>query len=630
MLLSIIGAHQDTTDNKFKSLLECIKEAYWPARWLEDNKQRLTDRLPQWPRPLPSDEAITQVENRIRNLVTDIPSDKNKFYTAYEDGGATTPYEFPFTDHLFAYFVQRKYSIPYRDPSEKFEDLFRLQREDGFEKLSPKEYQEYNYSKNYGDFHHFLNVVLATARLIEFFSDIANFAYMFQDKAEADEYGSILRYNCFERSAYPEGTKRCLLLMIAAFYHDLGKTIVYPRHAMEGSVLIANHTTRPVFLINEIFTKTYNLSFDTEDLIFISNLVYYHDQFGTLGTGEAGYPRLVDLLHRMKRFAYRGPTIGTPANFTEMEKQLEKETILRSVFDLWILNLADMMVSIPSEYGNKLKLQDSLFNSKSSTERIKTTLATSHPRNHDFHVAISLANCLCEKHHSDDLSELESKALTYARRHAVERIFRLLRAVLIDFAPHYKKNPHCGAKAQELLDEMRAISNSDWHAIIGRSITFNADFSEFVHRFAWVGQLDYSFSFFQRLAERALQLYEETQRSDRSPNSTGDDSGHDFSRGRGRPLRTWIYSNETIDFPGGFLLKSHARFFAENFSAILVQILHHLLFREREFDRLINFEFRDASDRLTTEKIDRILSIEGPYRAKRAVELALEGIFFFK
>jgi hypothetical protein len=238
---------------------------------------------------------------------------------------------------------------------------------------------------------------------------------------------------------------------------------------------------------------------------------------------------------------------------------------------------------------------------------IEKILGHQSARIHDLRLTIALVDRLCKKHHSDDFSDLESDALGYARRHTVERIYRLIRAILVDHMPKYEsefKSP----RTKEFLHNITEINESEWHAIISRSITYASNFDEFVHRFAWVGQMDYSFLFFQKIAERAMKLY---------------DKGDSCQGG-------WFYRNNSKELGEEYLSAINAKNFSENFSSILIQIIHHLVFREKEFDRLINFEFRDAAERLTKEKIDRIISAEGPHRAKRATQLALEGIYFFK
>jgi len=622
MLLKLIGLYKNNDNaTQFDSLLKNIKEAFWPSIWLEKNKDRLADELPSSQTPLTSDEAIRTIEEHIKKIVTSIDSNENTFYTAYHKDDSISHHEFPFTEHFFGYFVQRKYSIPYRDPASNINHLFRLDREEEYEKnLHADEYQKYNYSKNYGDYNHFINVIIATARIIEYFSNPENLAKILK-RQTSNYYTSTLAYNKLAKitsnnntKGYKDNKKRIILLMLSAFYHDLGKTIVYPRHAMEGSILIANHTKRPVYLLDQITSKTYGFNFNDEDLIYVSNLVYYHDQYGTLGTGEAGYLRLVDLLYRLKRFAYR----DSPRGDTNKRKELERKIALQCIFDLWVLNLADTMVSIN---GNKFDLQENLFNEKESQKSIKNLLEKKGPRIHDLLVTFSLVDPLFTKHHSDDLSRVKSEALTYSRRHTIERIYRLIRAIIVDHATHYTNHKDLKnlSSVKKILSNICKIAESDWHAIIGRSIIFVSDFSEFVNRFAWVGQLDYSFSFFEKIARRALV-------------HVGNELDNNKNE-KTKPLMSysgWTYQSDHGDYSGRFIDTANAKTFAENFTTILVQILHHLLFREKEFDRLINFEFRDAADRLTNEKIDRIISIEGPYRAKHAVQLALEGIFFFK
>ena len=45
--------------------------------------------------------------------------------------------------------------------------------------------------------------------------------------------------------------------------------------------------------------------------------------------------------------------------------------------------------------------------------------------------------------------------------------------------------------------------------------------------------------------------------------------------------------------------------------------------------QLRNIEFEDASKRLTTEKIDKIIGMEGPYRARTSIESILQTIFVY-
>lgn len=621
MLLSVIGMYDK---DKSKRILQDIKEAYWPYQYITSNDGEIINKLPQWNTPQSSDKVIKETKDEVEKIIDGIVNN-NQFYSGYGDEFKISKFELPFEINLFKYFIQRKYDIPYRDPQDHFDDIFRLEREDKYEQNRHKlACQEYNYSRNYGDFNHFLNVVIATARLIEYFTNTEHFSII-SSRNEAPKYSEILVYKPREQWS-KEDSKRCFLLMLSAFYHDIGKTIVYPRHAMEGSTILTNHTTRPVYLFNKISTSIYGFDFNLEDFMLVSHLVCYHDQYGTLATGEAGYLRLVELLHPIKRYAYR-----TELNRSvEDQMKLEKERILKCIFDLWILNIADMMVSIPSDkFGKKFEFQNSLFDKDETEKRIEDLLKSQCSRTHDLYLTLSLVDQLCKNRHSDDLSGIESAALDYARRHAAERIFRLLRAILIDYIPHYKEKFKPDCIAIQLLDEIKDITESDWHAIICRSINSVSDFKEFIRRFAWVGQMDYSFSFFQKIAEGALQhVNREEEDYLQLENKLEVDTWKKIHHSVFRS--SWSYRSAYTDYPKNFLIPTDAKFFAENFSSILVQILHHLLFREKEFDRLINFEFSDAAERLTDEKIDRIISLEGPHRARRTIHLALEGIYFFK
>ncbi len=615
MLLSLIGSYD------LKGPLKSISESFWPLEYIKENRNNLSKFLPAWENAQSSDVAIQKLSEGIAKCVAEMTGRSenkandagelrrdirtNKFYVAYSARGENR-FRMPFSENMFRYFATRQYTIPYRDPIDNFDDIFRLfpLSSSGNDPLS-------NYSRNWRDHHHFLNVVVATSRLIEYFSDSNRISSLLSEGLSS--YAKILQYQISPSDGrkvaeWPD-RKRCFILMLAAYYHDIGKTIVYPRHAMEGSVLLSNHTTLPVYLINSICSKNYDFNFGVEDFMYLCHLVYYHDQYGTLGTGEAGYLRLVDLIHRTKRYAYRGrleqASEGIPSeHLTALHQAEERNRILRCLFDLWVLNIADMMVSIPSVgYGGKYDFQASLLDQGGTRNRIQLLLEAQAPRKHDLCVTFYLADGICKNRHADNLSNIESGALEYARRHAVLRISRLMNAILTDYINHYNEKFETGM-AIVTLQKISEIAESERHAIISRAITFESSFSEFVGRLAWVGQMDYSFGFFQRIAERALEQI-----------------CSEFAS-------VWKYK-QLESYAGDYIAETNARFFFENMSTIVVQVIHHLLFKEKEFDRLVNFEFRDAAERLTEEKIDRIIGLYGPHRARRSMQLALEGIYIF-
>ena len=74
---------------------------------------------------------------------------------------------------------------------------------------------------------------------------------------------------------------------------------------------------------------------------------------------------------------------------------------------------------------------------------------------------------------------------------------------------------------------------------------------------------------------------------------------------------------------------SYKLFEDDNFTSTVTQIISHILFRERSIDTLRNLEFKDVEERLTDEKIDAIISLEGPSRTKRTIDLILQTVFYW-
>ncbi|MFM7479345.1 MAG: hypothetical protein ACKO2T_27465, partial [Microcystis aeruginosa] len=68
---------------------------------------------------------------------------------------------------------------------------------------------------------------------------------------------------------------------------------------------------------------------------------------------------------------------------------------------------------------------------------------------------------------------------------------------------------------------------------------------------------------------------------------------------------------------------------ADNYVITVIQILGHLLFREQSLDNPRNVEFNDATKRLTENKINQILSFEGPSRARKSIDLILQTIYVY-
>ncbi len=593
-----------TDDDAFKEMVSSINTAYYP----DEDYKKMAGQLPGWEDLPDADIRLKEINDSLKKIIGNLcnHSDHSQgLYEVYDTKGnkLKNRLPLPYLGRFHRFFLDRKWTYPYLHPRREGENIFRLHPPDPLEieRSSGMDSASINYSKNCGDHIHFRNVVNAAARLIYYFSDKNNIASVI--KKPGKEYLSDTNsdFNSLsEQLSYKDGpNNRTFKLMLAAFYHDLGKTVDYHRHGMEGATILANNVMEAVFDLQHIVKAYGEKSFDRDDLLFISLLIFYHDQFGTLGTGEAGYLRLVDLIHRIRSFSVK----------TNLDDQ--KIQGRRSLFDLWVLNLADIMVSLDNRKFERQMEYESFSESQKAINRFLCQ-EKSRALQHDLRVALKLSDQHNIKHHEDDLTTLESSAMDYARRHVVERIKRLLRCLLVDRGEELQYLFGYSSDIYKIIEKIRGFPDSKWNSTISRSIYSEGDYTEFAKRFSWIGQLDYAFVFFNKIVERALFLVSE------GPNYTN-----------------WIIDNPKCDreyvkeYDDEFLARINAEFFLDNYTSTVMQILEHLLFREKEIDRMRNMEFWVAGQRLTNEKIDRIITIEGPFRTRRSVQLALESIFIW-
>jgi hypothetical protein len=613
MLFHLAGG---VADAEFLEMMHAIMNSLWPK--VQFQTKAHIHMLPAWENPPDADKRLQEIRQKLWEITCNISRDGD-LYTVYrcdptsKEIAVAEHRGLPFADRYHRYFLLRQWEYPHRDPRANWENLFRLLKDPTLlDQGAPNELTLFqNYSRNWGDYHHFLNVVAATARLIEYFGDERHtLATLRRRDADPPEAVELRQKRVAEQLSYHSHYPlRLFKLMLAAYYHDLGKTVENHRHGMEGASILANHTTEATAQLNQIFQNYASLSkhpttFDRDDLLQITHLVYYHDQFGMLATGEAGYARLVDLVHRIRR--------STVTHNLETQRGWSR----RCLFDLWVLNLADIMVSLD---GLKYVLQMDLWERESAQKRIHGFLAG--PKvdllRHDFCLALKLLESQNESRHGDDLAPMEQQAQEYAKRHAVERIRRLLLVLLVDVRSVYLKDLEFGPESPALaiLDKISEFSEAKWNSTLARCIYALGDYGEFVQRFCWIGQMDYAFGFFNKIARRALWLVNRE------------------ILGQAGLQTGWVYQPlEGYVGRGGrdqWRIEINADFFADNLASTLVQILHHILFKEREISRLRNLEFWVASQRLTDEKIDRIIALEGPFRTRSSVQLALESIFIW-
>ena len=461
-----------------------------------------------------------------------------------------------------------------------------------------------NASKNDGNYNHFVNVFSALARLVMYFANQHNLCHLFE-----------VREKEFSHLVFDETPSlRTFLLILAGFYHDIGKSVTDPRHAMEGAILLAYHTTSSRYDLHRI-AKSHRPDhrFEREDLMYVAGLVLYHDHFGTLATGEDGYMALVNVIDRFKRYSLKH----------DQDKERQLEWTRRYLFDLWLLNVADIMVSMERKWQE----QEEWLDEEKSKQWIGNFLTGEkggclvHDLKVTFHllegVQVKSHNTVHVKRHTDDLTRLFAAALDCAKRHAIERLQRLASNALI--APLAKIEADYRKKAtplspqeemhQAIVKRLSKLRDCDWQSIIIRNLQAVGDRSEFIDRLSWIGRMDYSLGFFQKLASVSLKkLAEELE---------------------GKTRTGWVRTDhDGIDDPD-YYHQAQAEFFADNFVASVVSILSYVLFREPSIDRLRNIEFSDASARLTDNKIEQLLALEGPFRTRRAVEAIMQTIYFY-
>lgn len=586
----------ENDDGKFKQLLDEIKTAFWPyEKFLnEDTLDSLTSKINKKSIPKGNNnEKILYDDDHHHNYISEIMrqialvGSRDKLYNAYKaDKGKKFP--IPFLEYYHQLFFKRKYGIsPSINLQSKafFKQILNLKKnKDG----------EGNYSQHSGNYDHFINVIVATARLINYFSE--------------SKCKEILNIDNIDIGFQENQVKRIFNLMLAAFYHDLGKTIVDRRHGMEGSIILLSHKSTAWRDIDAIWAYCTGDEefFEQEDLISIADMLLYHDVYGTLSTGESGYIKLVDYLDNAKSFSFN----------TENPSQLA----YWKLFDLWLLNIADIMVSMKEKYIPA----ENLFFKESAEKEIITFLSGKKGEllKHDLKLSIKIAESHFKSIHSSDTTNIESESMKQTRLHVEERIRRLVHASIEATITRYEKR----YKSKEmigLIDKLKTLIGEDNKLthIIKVAIKTTGDFQEFIKRASMVGHMDYSLGFFSKIIERAFDQVNLEISSEES------DGRKDVKQS---VVTKWIRAKDGDAIQEGpFLDKINATFFMENYVSLVIRILNHILFRERSFDTFRNLEFSDANERLNDDKIDCLIGLEGPNRSQRATELILKTIFYW-
>lgn len=145
--------------------------------------------------------------------------------------------------------------------------------------------------------------------------------------------------------------------------------------------------------------------------------------------------------------------------------------------------------------------------------------------------------------------------------------------------------------------------------------------------------MDYALGFFEKIAGSALEkVSAELIADDPEIRKTRNSDQSIFSKCH-TPKTGWIRKHSEdlsdADDDQNLVYTIQAHFFIDNFTTTVVQIINHLLYREPAPSSVRNIEFSDAVNRLTDDKLDKIISQEGPFRARSAIQLILQAIYIY-
>lgn len=614
------------SDVDFERHIEKIKLAYFDTNLYREillsHDNDLKAKLRKW-HINGSDHKDYQILKQLELILRDR---RKKYYTLIDGDNGDTSLELPFIHRFHIFFLKRRWNCP----DIKDEALYWLTADPAGENCNHD--NDFNGSKNCGNFMHFVNVVMATARLIALFSSKTNLQHCLLrreiqpknpfvpgESIDGISSSSIppqldeLIDRLYFRQDY---TFQKFILMIAAFYHDLGKTVVDHRHGMEGAILLSEHVNSSWKQFQAI-THCYgdrmnNEIIRKEEILFIADMLDFHDLFGTLSTGETSYLKAADLVAKVKKYSAKH-------EHSNGEASERIAWIERYVFYNWLLNLADILVS--KDAGQKYKFQSQWMVRADAEDYIVTFFENDRQAGdlvHDLLLTLKIARNNSRNLHEEELSSLYTEAYDLSKRHSVEHIRRLIRTSITSKTGYPRNANQRYLKFREsILNQLesRHILNS----IIVRSIQSVTDFNNFCKAFSWVGQMDYALGFFSKIAEAALEKTEDEIKNPDSRQKTKLISDKTPNRQFGDELQ------ETIDF----YLEMQASLLLDNFTMIVIEILNYLISRERPFDRARNLEFNEASTRLTVEKIDAILAIDGAYNYKRSIRQILQTVFLY-
>ena len=467
--------------------------------------------------------------------------------------------------------ANKPYPLPFR---RTFHELFTEKIDWG------KPYDPSRKIKSFWVYHHMGNVVAAMAHILVYMEKhIDNFL--------PEEETDVQRVFSAQRK---------LDNLHLAYYHDIGKCIIPRRHGIEGKALFAEPKASVRYRFERIFKvyRSKKIFFSNETIPYYAELIGSHDIFGTIGTGENGLLSLSGIISRLTALFFGNRSAAKTA-----------------VFDLWLLNIADILVSVAwigSKKLDKSKPLDWCSKRPGSLDGDIDWFFSSIKGKYlmeDLVFALDIADKALEGD-----CDVYAYAKDLSEKRATHRLGRLARQTLGDVL----EDP-----STEFPDTVRAavISrlesdsiNGDIHRIL------SAEFGENYPRiFGTMLQFDYALGFFQTIAKTAVKWINEEL--DNGAYHTG-----------------LIYHRKKPKKGGGI----YSRTFKETYSAecMVNNYLTVLSGIFGEINRLTgdierwNIEFEDAKDRLNESKAERLLFLDGVYRADSARSLLMRELMLYK
>lgn len=430
-----------------------------------------------------------------------------------------------------------------------------------------------------GNLNHFCNVVGATAHLLNYFEK--------HMESYLPEEADITRH--FD-------DQRKLDNLLKSYYHDLGKTVIGRRHAVEGKAFFVGMKASARYLFRNFFALYPDCQVSSCTLSCYAEHIGAHDLFGTLGTGENGLFSLCGVLNGFADL-YDGDT----------------SKVKTAVFDLWLLNVADIITSITEISGTV----NGEFQQKPINKFIPHDWVKYVPGTLETDIQLFLdsfhGKCLL-----DDLGfamqiagseNKEDIAKTLAEKRSAHRLQRLacqtLGGVLkqsTTFPVDLKSEILSRLTSDPLLAQIKIILKGE----------FGSDYGKL---FGTMLQFDYALGFFQKISAQAVYWME--QELANKPIRTG------FLYNQKDPKPDAVSSDNT------FLTPYNAECAINCYIMVLAGIFGEIHRFTEDIERW-NIEFDDAGNRLTKSKANRLIYIDGVYQAGKARVQLMRELMLYK